>query len=52
MPSFDVHDAARARAAVVHAGGRVTSGHDSPDGFVFEDPFGFAIDVIRRAAGG
>jgi uncharacterized protein YndB with AHSA1/START domain len=52
MPSFDVHDAARARAVVMQAGGRITSGHDSPDGFVFEDPFGFAIDVIRRAAGG
>ena len=52
MPSFDVGDAARARAAVERAGGRVTSGHDSPDGFVFEDPFGVAIDVIRRTPGG
>ena len=48
MPSFDVADAALARTAVERAGGRVISGHDSPDGFVFEDPFGLAVDVIRR----
>jgi len=50
MPSLDVRDVGRARSLVRAAGGRVVDGDgDSSEGFVFEDPFGLTIDVVRSA---
>lgn len=47
MPSLDVESVARARSIVLTAGGRIVDGATSDDGFVFTDPFGLAIDVVR-----
>lgn len=49
MPSLDVANVARARSIVLTAGGRIVEGSGNDDGFVFEDPFGLAIDVVRSA---
>jgi uncharacterized protein YndB with AHSA1/START domain len=49
LPSLDVSDVARARSMVLTAGGRIIDGSESDSGFVFEDPFGLAIDVVRVA---
>jgi uncharacterized protein YndB with AHSA1/START domain len=46
IPSLDVADAARARAALEAVGCRVIRGGER--GFYFEDPFGFTIDVVER----
>jgi hypothetical protein len=48
IPSFDVPDAAKARAALEDAGCRVVRAEEG--GFYFEDPFGFTIDIIERRA--
>lgn len=48
IPSLDVADVARTRAALEAAGCHVVRGGDR--GFYFEDPFGFAIDVVERGA--
>ena len=47
MPSLDVESVARARSIVLTAGGQIVDGTASDDGFVFTDPFGLAIDVVR-----
>lgn len=49
MPSLDVHDVARAKSIIRTAGGRIADGPESDDGFVFTDPFGNAIDVVRAS---
>ncbi|HZI41604.1 MAG TPA: SRPBCC domain-containing protein [Gemmatimonadaceae bacterium] len=46
IPSFDVPDASKARAALEDAGCRVVRAGES--GFYFEDPFGFTIDIVER----
>ena len=46
IPSLDVRDAAKARAALEAVGCRVI--RDGDHGFYFEDPFGFVIDVVER----
>lgn len=47
MPSLDVQNVARARSIVLTSGGRILDEAASDDGFVFADPFGHAIDVVR-----
>jgi uncharacterized protein YndB with AHSA1/START domain len=47
MPSLDVEHVARARSIVLTAGGRILEGAGNDEGFVFTDPFGNAIDVVR-----
>jgi len=48
IPSLDVPNAAKARAALEDAGCRVV--RDGTHGFYVEDPFGFTIDIIERGA--
>jgi Glyoxalase-like domain len=48
IPSLDVVDVAKARAALEAVGCRVVRGDEH--GFYVEDPFGFTIDVIERGA--
>jgi uncharacterized protein YndB with AHSA1/START domain/catechol 2,3-dioxygenase-like lactoylglutathione lyase family enzyme len=45
VPSLDVADVARARAALEEVGCTIV--RDSEHGFYFSDPFGFTIDVIE-----
>jgi uncharacterized protein YndB with AHSA1/START domain len=45
IPSLDVEDAHRARAALEDAGCRIVSEAEDGSGFCFEDPFGFVLDV-------
>ena len=46
IPSLDVTDGDKARAALAEAGCRIVRGDAA--GFYFEDPFGFVIDVVAR----
>ena len=46
IPSLDVADAVKARAALEEVGCRIV--RDGEHGFYFEDPFGFTLDVIER----
>ena len=48
IPSLDVPDVSRARAALEAVGCRIVRGGER--GFYFEDPFGFTIDVVERGA--
>jgi uncharacterized protein YndB with AHSA1/START domain/catechol 2,3-dioxygenase-like lactoylglutathione lyase family enzyme len=48
IPSLDVRDAAAARAMLEAAGCRVVRESAEGNGFYFEDPFGFVIDVVER----
>jgi uncharacterized protein YndB with AHSA1/START domain len=50
MPSLDVTSITRARSLVRQAGGKVLEDSVSDNGFVFEDPFGLAIDVVRTTS--
>jgi hypothetical protein len=50
IPSLDVDHAAAARATLEKAGCRIVRESAEGNGFYFEDPFGFAIDVIERRA--
>jgi uncharacterized protein YndB with AHSA1/START domain/predicted enzyme related to lactoylglutathione lyase len=49
MPSLDVRDVSRARSIIRTSGGRILEGDTSDDGFVFADPFGNVIDVVRAS---
>jgi uncharacterized protein YndB with AHSA1/START domain len=48
-PSLDVDDVARARALLEGAGCRIVRDAEDGRGFYFEDPFGFVVDVVKRA---
>jgi len=45
IPSFDVADAAKARAVLEAAGCRIVKESEEGQGFYFEDPYGFVVDV-------
>ena len=47
IPSLDVRDAAKARAALEAAGCRIVRESPEGQGFYFEDPFGFVMDVVE-----
>jgi uncharacterized protein YndB with AHSA1/START domain len=52
IPSLDVRDAAKARAALEAAGCRIVRESADGRGFYFEDPFGFVVDVVEQRQDG